>query len=43
MFATGIECSNPTIENGRTRRDQLEECGHYKHWREDLRLVQALV
>ena len=22
MFATGIECSNPTIEHGRTRRDQ---------------------
>ena len=42
MFATGIECSNPTIEHGRVRRDQLEECGHYTHWREDLRLVKAL-
>ena len=39
MFATGIECSNPTIHNGRTRRDQLEECGHYERWRDDLRLT----
>ena len=39
MFATGIECSNPTIDNGRTRRDQLEECGHYERWRDDLRLT----
>ena len=29
MFATGIECSYPTIDNGRIRRDMLEECGHY--------------
>ncbi len=42
MFATGIECSNPTIENGRVRRDQLEECGHYARWREDLALVHGL-
>ena len=42
MFATGIECSNPTIDNGRTRRDQLEECGHYARWRDDLRLVRDL-
>ncbi len=42
LFATGIECSYPTIDNGRTRRDLLEECGHYKHWREDLRLVKEL-
>ena len=42
MFATGVECSNPTIDNGRTRRDQLEECGHYKNWRTDLRLVKDL-
>ena len=39
MFATGIECSNPTIDNGRTRRDQLDECGHYERWRDDLRLT----
>lgn len=42
MFATGIECSNPTIDNGRTRRDQLEECGHYKYWQKDLQLVKEL-
>ena len=42
MFATGIECSNPTIDHGRTRRDQLLECGHYDRWRDDLRLTSEL-
>lgn len=42
MFATGIECSYPTIENGRVRRDQLDECGHYERWREDLGLVKEM-
>lgn len=42
LFATGIECSNPTINHGRTRRDLLLECGHYEHWKEDLRLVQEM-
>ncbi|MBA4183091.1 MAG: family 1 glycosylhydrolase, partial [Acidobacteria bacterium] len=42
MFATGIECSYPTIHHGKTRRDLLRECGHYEHWKEDLRLVQEL-
>jgi hypothetical protein len=42
MFATGIECSYPTIDQGRTRRDQLEECGHYLHWQQDLRLVKDM-
>ena len=42
MFATGIECSYPKIEHGRTRRDQLEECGHYERWKEDLGLVKEL-
>ncbi|MEW6420287.1 MAG: family 1 glycosylhydrolase [Deinococcota bacterium] len=42
MFATGIECSYPTIQNGRVRRDQLEECGHYERWEEDLHLVRDL-
>jgi beta-glucosidase/6-phospho-beta-glucosidase/beta-galactosidase len=44
-FATGIECSNPTIVDGggrRIRRDLLEECGHYERWREDLQLVKDL-
>ncbi len=42
MFATGIECSNPTIDAGRVRRDLLEETGHYDRWRDDLRLVHDL-
>jgi beta-glucosidase len=44
IFATGIECSYPTIQTptGRRRRDQLAECGHYERWREDLRLVSEL-
>lgn len=41
IFATGIECSYPTIETpgGRKRRDQLAECGHYEHWKQDLQLT----
>ena len=42
MFATGIECSYPTIDNGKTRRDLLDECGHYKFWKKDLQLVKDL-
>ena len=42
MFATGIECSYPTIDQGRTRRDLLAECGHYGRYREDLGLVKEL-
>src|SRR5688572_29017248 len=42
MFATGIECSYPTIENGRWRMDQLSETGHYRFWRRDLELVREL-
>ena len=44
-FATGIECSNPRIAdaNGQyLRRDLLEECGHYRNWRQDLALVKEL-
>ena len=44
-FATGIECSSPRItdQHGHTlRRDLLEECGHYRYWREDLELVREL-
>ena len=36
MFATGIENSIPTINNGRTRIDEMEKCGHYKHVGEGL-------
>ncbi|MBA3659528.1 MAG: family 1 glycosylhydrolase [Gemmatimonadales bacterium] len=42
MFATGIECSYPTIGGGRVRRDQLAECRHYECWREDFGLVREL-
>ena len=42
MFATGIECSYPTIQHGRVRRDQLAECGHYENMKKDLQLVQEL-
>lgn len=37
IFATGIECSYPTIVGGH-RRDQLAETGHYQSWRRDLEL-----
>ncbi len=45
LFATGIECSYPKIKakNGRfVRRDQMDECGHYKNWRRDLELVTEM-
>ncbi|HEX2250402.1 MAG TPA: family 1 glycosylhydrolase [Gemmatimonadales bacterium] len=42
MFATGIECSCPTIEGGRWRIDELEATDHYRYWRRDLELVRGL-
>jgi hypothetical protein len=42
MFATGIENSIPTIDGGRVRVDQMEACGHYRHWRTDFDLVGEL-
>lgn len=42
MFATGIECSYPTIGHGSVRRDLLDECGHYERWREDFGLVKDM-
>jgi beta-glucosidase len=42
MFATGIENSNPKINHGRTRIDEMEVCGHYRHWREDFDCVEDL-
>ena len=42
MFATGIECSYPTIDQGRTRRDLLAECDHYNRYQQDLALVKDL-
>ncbi|WP_309660875.1 family 1 glycosylhydrolase [Sphingomonas sp.] len=42
MFATGIENSIPTINNGKTRIDQMESAGHYERWREDFDCVQEV-
>ncbi len=42
LFATGIENSNPTIQNGTLRVDELEKCGHYEHWRTDFDLVEEM-
>ena len=42
MFATGIENSVPTIDNGRTRVDEMESCGHYRRWQEDFALVEEM-
>jgi beta-glucosidase/6-phospho-beta-glucosidase/beta-galactosidase len=42
LFATGIENSCPTIDGGRLRVDELEKCGHVRHWRKDFELVQEL-
>ena len=42
IFATGIECSSPTIEHGRWRIDEMADCGHYEYWSEDLELVREL-
>ncbi|WP_375416700.1 family 1 glycosylhydrolase [uncultured Hymenobacter sp.] len=41
LFATGIENSNPTVNNG-LRQDELEKCGHYQYWRKDFDLVEEL-
>ncbi len=42
LFATGIENSAPTINNGRERVDELEKCGHYKYWMQDFNLVKEM-
>lgn len=42
MFATGIECSYPTIEHGRWRRDEMDSTGHYRHWQEDFELARQI-
>ena len=42
MFATGIECSAPTIDGGRWRIDQLESTGHYTNWRRDIELIREV-
>src|SRR5689334_18155120 len=45
LFATGIECSCPTIAGPKgesTRIDELEKTFHYDHSQEDLALVRDL-
>ena len=42
MFATGIENSIPTIQNGSKRVDELEKCGFYTQWQKDFALVEEL-
>jgi beta-glucosidase len=42
MFATGVENSVPTIDGGRVRVDEMESCGHYKHWQRDFELVEEM-
>src|SRR3954470_8154684 len=42
MFATGIENSAPTVGQGHVRVDEMEKCGHYKHWQTDFDLVEEL-
>ena len=39
IFATGIECSYPTIEDGRWRRDQMASTRHYEKWQRDFELA----
>jgi beta-glucosidase/6-phospho-beta-glucosidase/beta-galactosidase len=44
LFATGIECSYPTIQTpqGVKRQDELAKCRHYEYWQEDLRLTREM-
>jgi beta-glucosidase/6-phospho-beta-glucosidase/beta-galactosidase len=42
MFATGIENSIPKIKGNTVRVDQMDVCGHYKHWRTDFDCVEDL-
>ncbi|NDP28855.1 MAG: glycoside hydrolase family 1 protein [Flavobacterium sp.] len=42
LFATGIENSSPTIDNGRLRIDEAEKCKHYEFWQKDFDLVEEM-
>ncbi len=42
MFATGIECSYPTIDNGHWRRDELDSTRHYQLWQEDFERAREI-
>lgn len=42
MFATGVECSYPTIDRGRWRRDQMDATRHYESWQQDFELARDI-
>ncbi|HKX92920.1 MAG TPA: family 1 glycosylhydrolase [Sphingomicrobium sp.] len=42
MFATGIECSYPTVDSGRWRRDEMASMRHYELWQLDFELAREL-
>jgi beta-glucosidase/6-phospho-beta-glucosidase/beta-galactosidase len=42
IFATGIECSYPTTDQGRWRRDEMAATRHYQRWREDFELSREV-
>jgi beta-glucosidase/6-phospho-beta-glucosidase/beta-galactosidase len=42
IFATGIECSYPTNDHGRWRRDEMEAMGHYELWAKDFELAREI-
>ncbi|HEX3422725.1 MAG TPA: family 1 glycosylhydrolase [Sphingomicrobium sp.] len=42
MFATGVECSYPTIENGRWRCDEMDSTRHYELWQRDFELAREI-
>jgi len=42
MFTTGIECSYPTIEKGRWRRDEMASALHYRNWQRDFDLCRKI-
>jgi beta-glucosidase/6-phospho-beta-glucosidase/beta-galactosidase len=42
IFATGIECSYPTTENGRWRRDEMWATRHYHRWPQDFDLAREV-
>ena len=42
IFATGIECSYPTIDHGRWRRDEMDSTRHYEMWQHDFALAREI-
>ena len=42
IFATGIECSYPTIEGGTWRRDEMATMRHYALWQRDFELARKI-